>query len=139
MQIPSIYTMLFYLQTSQPTGLVSYSDQPMRLGMTGFYIYFVLYAVGAIFWQARGAALPVEAGHGTRLSPTVSNRRYARCLWHAHLGFLCMSARLHLALPPQSKYQGKQGVVSLQRCKLHLLAGVPGLSCACRGASLDGS
>ena len=65
MQIPSIYTMLFYLQTSQPTGLVSYSDQPVRLGMTGFYIYFTLYAAGAIFWQARAAALPAETGLGT--------------------------------------------------------------------------
>ena len=64
MQIPSIYTMLFYLQTSQPTGLVSYSDQPQRLGMTGFYIYFTLYAAGAIFWQARGTAPPTDAGFG---------------------------------------------------------------------------
>ncbi|KAK9845225.1 hypothetical protein WJX81_000502 [Elliptochloris bilobata] len=52
MQIPSIYTMIFYLQTSQPTGLISFSDQPVRLGMTGFYIYFTLYAAGAILWQA---------------------------------------------------------------------------------------
>ena len=34
----------------------------MRLGMTGFYIYFTLYAAGAIFWQARRAAPPAEAG-----------------------------------------------------------------------------
>ena len=67
MQIPSIYTMLFYLQTSQPTGLVSYSDQPMRLSMTGFYIYFTLYAAGAIFWQARCVAPPAEAGFETRV------------------------------------------------------------------------
>jgi hypothetical protein len=56
MQIPSIYTMLFYLQTQQPRGLVSYSAQPQRLGMSGFYTYFAVYAGGAIFWQARPAA-----------------------------------------------------------------------------------
>jgi len=56
MQIPSIYTMLFYLQTQQPRGLVSYSAQPQRLGMSGFYTYFAVYAGGALLWQARPAA-----------------------------------------------------------------------------------
>ena len=52
MQIPSIYTLLFYLQTSQESGLISYlGETPVHLGMSGFYIYFSVYAGGAIFWQ----------------------------------------------------------------------------------------
>ena len=39
----------------------------MRLGMTGFFFYFTLYAAGAIFWQARGAAPPAETGFVTRV------------------------------------------------------------------------
>ena len=68
MQIPSIYTLLFYLQTSQESGLVSYlGETPAHLGMSGFYIYFSVYAGGAIFWQV-GAWRCL--GCGTECHPT---------------------------------------------------------------------
>lgn len=51
MQIPAIYTLLFYLQTTQQTSVVFYGSQPQRLGGYSFYIYFTAYALGAIFWQ----------------------------------------------------------------------------------------